>query len=134
MTQITVQDTMAELTTLSDRISTQVRWFAGGVVALLWGLLVTPPAGIRVSSAGLIAVGLLAVSVLFADFLQYSCGFMAVRRTHNTLLRVPDHVLSGYDTGDPRYVARTIFFWGKQILAVLTFLGLLAVLLPGLLR
>ncbi len=131
---VTIQDTMTQLDWLSDRISTQVRWFAAGVVVLLWGLLVAPPTTVRLSSSALIFVGLLAVSVLFLDFLQYAFGYLSVRHLHEEILRTPDAALPGYDTDDPRYQARTAFFWAKQVFAVATFFGLFAALLPGLLK
>lgn len=129
---VTVKDTMAQMDWLSDRISTQVRWFAAGVVALVWGLLLTPPTSVRPWHAALISVGLLAVSVLFFDFLQYAAGYLSVRRLHRAILGAPDQRVAGYDPNDPWYRARTGLFWIKQGFAVATFVGLLVALLPGL--
>ena len=134
MARLTVQDTMAQLDWLTDRISTQVRWFAAAVVALIWGLLLAPPATFRLWPAALLSVGLLAVSVLFVDFLQYAVGFIAVRRQHQRLLDAPSAAAEGYDARDPWYRARADFFWAKQGLAVATFLGLLFALIPPLAR
>ena len=129
---VTTQDTHAQLDWLSDRISTQVRWFAAGVLALVWGLLVTPPASLKLSPRILLVVALLAVSVLFFDFLQYAVGYLSVQRTHREILKAPEHSVSGFDTTDFCYRARRVFFWTKQVMAVLTFAGLIAAILPGL--
>jgi hypothetical protein len=129
---MTIQDTSTQLDWLSDRISTQVRWFAAGVVALVWGLLVTPPATVKLSPRVLLVVALFAVSVLFFDFLQYAVGYLSVRHLHREILGAPDQSVAGFDTTDPRYRARLFFFWLKQAMAVLTFAGLIAAILPGL--
>jgi hypothetical protein len=117
---------------LSDRISTQVRWFAAGVLALVWGLLVTPPATLKLPPRALLVVALLAISVLFFDFLQYAFGFLSVRRLHREIIGAPDRQVAGFDTTDPCYRARFCFFWIKQAMAILTFTVLLAAVLPGL--
>jgi hypothetical protein len=134
MAPVTLQDTISQLDWLSDRISTQVRWFAAGVVALVWGLLVTPPVSIRLSASALMCVGLLAVSVLFADFLQYAVGFLSVRRLHKEILSSPEKSLPGFDTSDPLYQARTVLFWVKQMLGIATFVSLVMTSLSAFLK
>jgi hypothetical protein len=129
---VTTQDTGAQMDWLSERISTQVRWFAAGVLALVWGLLVTPPEALKLSPQVLLVVALLAVSVLFFDFLQYAVGYLSVHHLHREILRAPDHSVAGFDTTDLRYRARRLFFWLKQAMAVLTFAGLISAILPGL--
>jgi hypothetical protein len=131
---LTTQHTMSDLDWLSDRISTQVRWFAAGVVGLVWGLLVTPPAALRLSSSVLLVVALLAISVLFFDFLQYAAGYLAVRRLHREILETPGQAVAGFNTRDLCYCARHFFFWTKQAIAILTFIGLIAALVPGFLK
>jgi hypothetical protein len=129
---VTTQDTTAQLEWLSDRISTQVRWFAVGVLALVWGLLVTPPVTLKLPPQALLVVALLAVSVLFFDFLQYAVGYLSAHRLHREILETPGQSLAGFDRKDPWRRARFFFFWTKQVMAVLTFAGLIATVLPGL--
>jgi hypothetical protein len=123
---------MAQMDLLSDRISTQIRWFAAGVIALIWGLLTTPPGSIRVPFHPLVVVGLLAVSVLFCDFLQYTAGYLSTRRLHRKLLDSPDQVIDGYDPRDLYRNIRFALFWIKQALAIVTFAVLAITLLRGL--
>jgi hypothetical protein len=134
MTPLTAKETSAELDWLTDRISTQVRWFAGGVVALVWGVLETPPKSIGLSSTALVLVGLSAVSILFFDFAQYVAAFVAARRSHNKLLETADQTLPGYDPTDLARRARTMFFWVKIVLTVLTFFGLFATVLAAVVK
>ena len=131
---VTLKDTMAQLDWLSDRISTQVRWFAAAVIGLVWGLLLTPPSTVHFLPSALTSVGMLAVTILFFDFLQYSCGYIATQRQHRRLLELPGQQAEGYDAQDPWYRARTDFFWVKQGFAVLTFFALLAAFIPGLVQ
>jgi hypothetical protein len=130
---VTAQDTMAQLDRLSDRISTHTRWVAGVILALIWGLIVTPPATIKLPFAALVWVGLLSVSALFVDFLQYACGYKATRQLHRIILDAPSQSVAGYNTDDPWYRAREKCFTLKQILIIVTFLALVATLLTGLL-
>jgi len=132
MAPMTAKDTMTEMASLSDRISTQVRWFAAGVVALIWGLLTTPPSSIRFPFLPLVVVGLLAVSVLFCDFLQYSAGYLSTWRLHRKIINSPNQTIDGYDARDPYRNTRFAFFWVKQMLAIVTFAVLAITLLRGL--
>ncbi len=106
----------------------------GGRSGARLGLLVTPPASLKLSPSVLLVVALFAVSVLFFDFLQYAVGYLSVRRLHREILGAPDRSVTGFDTTDPRYRARFFFFWLKQAMAVLTFAGLIAAVLPGLVK
>ncbi len=131
---VTLEDTIRDRDWLSDKLSTQARWFAGAVVLLLWGLISAPAPPVRLSATALVFVGLLAITVLFIDFLQYAAGYIATERLAREILRLEDRRIDGYDRREPFYRARRWCFWGKQIAAAVTFVALLVVLVPALVR
>lgn len=131
---VTLDKTMEDMNFNSDKISTQARWFAGGVVILLWGLITTKPPAVPLAPWTVALVGLLAVSVLFVDFCQYAFGYVSTRRLHRAILATDKREVEGYNTRDFAYRARTFCFYAKQVLAVATFIALLYALVPALIR
>lgn len=124
------KDTLQELQWLSDRVSTQVRIIALGVLALAWGLLVSPQTTVPINTRGLIAVGLLAIFVIVLDLAQYIAGYLNTLKHHRRLYR--EGIEEDYNRNEPLYRLRTRLFWAKQVLAGATFLVLIAVVLPAL--
>jgi len=122
------KETVAELQWLSDRISSQVRAIAIGVLAVAWAVLLSPPKDLPISPAAMLWVALV---TLVADLLQYVLGYINTRRHHQHLLR--ENIEEGYDASVPLYRARIGCFWGKQLLAAGAFVGLVYALLPALL-
>jgi len=127
---VTPKETLNELQWLSDRLSNQVRLVATGVLALCWGLIITPPATLGLSARALLVVSLLALATMVLDLLQYVVGYINTLGVHRRALRDAD---VAFDRSAPLYRLRMGLFWGKQILAGVAFLALLAVLLPSLL-
>ncbi len=126
------KDILEELQFLSDRISTQVRTLALGVLALTWGLLigesdVAKDIASQMKSQ-LLMIGGLSVLVMFADFLQYVFGYI---NTNDVLKRVEKSNLqeAKFDTSSFSYRLRKWFFLLKQWLTVVLVLWLLLVLI-----
>jgi hypothetical protein len=122
-----------DLTTVGDKISTQVRTIAVGLLALVWlvltggdhapSLLGTP------SRPLLVFVALLCILTLVFDYLQYLCGWLssdAVRKKADA--ESLDETSFNYD--DVRYRLRNGFFWLKQILAMVSVVLVLIALVP----
>ncbi len=134
MASVTLKSTVEELQWLSDRLSAQARIIAVGVLAMAWGLLITPPESLRpISAKALLAVALVALLTLVADMLQYVAGYVSVKRRKDSLLRQGAEEGDGYDVREWRYDLRTSLFKAKIALAIIAFLALLAAVLPSLL-
>jgi hypothetical protein len=117
-----LEDIIEELQFLSDRISTQVRTIAVSLVVLVWALLMggkdapfTPSA---VERSRLLAVAVLAIAAMFADYLQYFFGYLSADSTRKTAEAAPSKS-ADYKYDDPRYQLRGGLFWGKQLLLVI---------------
>lgn len=125
------QHTLQEIQWLSDRVSTQVRTIALGILAVAWALLITPAKMPGISGKGLLLVCLLAILVVVVDLAQYVAGYLNTLRLHRRLLR--EGIEDYYDRGAPFYQVRVGLFWAKQILAFVAFFALVLVVHPGLL-
>jgi len=128
-----VKDIVEELQWVSDRISTQVRTLGVGLIAITWGLLIGQP-----QIAGplpewikkhLLIIGLLALSAMVFDFLQYICAY---RHARASLSEMEDKELreTEYDYTAWSYRFRTLFFWVKQLLIGVACIWFLAVIIP----
>src|SRR5437016_7123714 len=104
MATTSTKETVVELQWLSDRISSQVRAIALGVLAVAWAVLLSPPKDLSISSAAMLWVALIALLTLVADLLQYVLGYINTRRHHQHLLR--ENIEEGYDASVPLYRAR----------------------------
>ena len=112
----TKQSVMENLDWVTDRLSNQVRTVAIGVLALSWGLLVgNSTAAKAVSEQQLLMIGLLAVVVMFCDFLQYVFGYQNTFRLYQSMQQ------QGLETArypdDWFYRGRKFCFYAKQWLA-----------------
>ena len=119
------------LVQVSDRISTQVRTLAIGVLAILWALWTTDSAAARNISGYLRYQGFwlaaVAVLALLSDFGQYVSGYV------NSLLvkkRMEDQKVDKalLDYSAPLYVCQNILFFVKQALVAICTIWLLIVL------
>lgn len=129
---VTTQETLQELQWLSDRISTQVRIIALGILATAWALLVNPPAAIAINPRGLLWAMLFSILIAIADLAQYLAGYLNTRRHHRRLLK--DQTETDFDRRAPLYRLRLQLFWAKQAMTALAFLTLLATIIPPLIR
>jgi hypothetical protein len=119
MATVSTKETREELQWLSDKLSAQVRLIALGMLAVSWGLLVSPPQGVNVSARGLLVVAILALLTMIVDMLQYVVGYANTRRHHRRLIR--ENIEEGYDPEAPLYRFRIRLFWAKQILVGVAF-------------
>lgn len=71
-----------DLDFVTDRLSTQVRQLALGVLAVVWALLVAAKSELRLdwSPVLLLALAGLSILTLLVDFLQYVAAYFASRR------------------------------------------------------
>lgn len=125
------KDVLDELTSVSNRLSTQVRTVALGILALTWGLLVGDSTAAKDISShwrgNLVALGGLAVFVMFLDFLQYVAGYRNVR----ALLRKMEKEgleEARYDDTSWSWRLRLFFFNAKQWALAINVTWLLIVL------
>jgi len=109
-----------ELNFVSDKLSSEVRTTALGALALSWGLLVgeskTAQAVANDLKWNLLAVGGLAVLVLFFDFLQYFAGYLSARKAFRDVYKNDKGIEVGqYDDKAFSYRLRRFFFFAKMI-------------------
>jgi hypothetical protein len=117
----TLDNTYEELQFISDRISTQVRWLAAGVIALVWLFLAggkeSPALPLPPNRKILITAAGGAILALLLDYLQYLFGYASTMRA---LRKAED--AGGKDVTftytSLLYRLRVFFFWAKQIVAV----------------
>lgn len=125
------KDVLDQLTSLSDRLSTQVRTVALGILALTWGLLVGDSTAAKEISfhwrGNLVALGGLAVLVMFLDFLQYVAGYHNVRALQK---RMEKEGLdeAKFDDASWSWKLRLFFFNAKQWALAINVTWLLIVL------
>jgi len=106
-----------QLTTLSDRISTQVRTLSLGVLAMAWLFLSkdksAPQLSISQHEVQLAGIALLAILALVSDLVQYQIGYRYTLRHLRDAERTNATSVT-YDKKDLAYKARSAFFYAKQ--------------------
>ena len=118
------------LDALTDRLSTQVRTIALGILALAWALLSgRSDAAESVSGmwkSHLVFVAWLSILVMFLDFLQYVAGY---RDTRNLLDRMEREGKDEAQYNEKSFwrKARESFFISKQLVLGLAVLWLLVI-------
>ncbi len=129
----TKEQVLKELDFVTDRLSSQVRTTALGVLALSWGLLVgetkvflTLSPELRIA---LLRAGVAAVLVLFFDFLQYLFGFWGTMVVYRTGEKSGNFI---YKYRDWRWVARAVFFVLKLLLTFVAVIYLVVTIMPKL--
>ncbi|MFN7943396.1 MAG: hypothetical protein U0X73_17520 [Thermoanaerobaculia bacterium] len=114
----------------TDRLSTQTRQVAFGVLALFWALVVgETPEHVAVPRRGLLAIAVLALGALLADFLQYLSAYVASQQARRSLA---PGAAAPYDTRWISYRLRVCFFFIKIGLVVLAASALIALLMKAL--
>ena len=133
--ELPIQRVYDDLDFVTDRISTQVRTIALGVLALAWLFLAggkeTPALGLQQSVRSLLGVAALAVGALLCDYLQYVAGYLAansVRQRAETAKKAT----ALYNYRDVRYGLRKVLFWLKQGLAAAATVWMLSLLMRAL--
>jgi len=116
-----------ELDWLSDRISTLLRAVAAGIIALVWGLLVTEPRNLTFDRRYLVAVALAALLAMLIDLGQYAFGYANTTAYLHRLSQGEE--IAGYNRKDFLYRCREKCFWGKLIPLGLAFSGFLVLVL-----
>jgi hypothetical protein len=124
-------DILKELDFVTDRLSTQVRSVALGVLAFSWGLIVSDS---RVAQdlrelliKNLVGIGAAAIVVMLFDFLQYLAGYSNTMKAYKEMesLRT-DH--AEYDEDNKFFKLRKFFFYAKIVGVTLTVLWLVGAL------
>ncbi len=126
-----IKEIIEELRFISDRLSTQVRMVALGLLAITWTILVGESSFLRKLSEGLgrslLLVAVLSIFVLLVDFLQYVIGYIYVDKTRKAA-EAKGLMEIDYDPGSLLLRSRFILFWTKQFALVVTLVFFLAVL------
>src|SRR5258708_29323662 len=120
------KDIVARLDVLTDKLSTQVRTLALGVLASSWGFLIgdtvkSLPSWLK---GRLVTIGILAVTVLLLDLLQYIFGFLVAQRAHRAIEKAKSSGQQDpsvdYDSNDWAFRMSLVLFWGKVALLAMT--------------
>ena len=123
-------DVLKELGDVTDRLSSQVRTTAIAILAVAWGILIgDSPAAKALSSERkpiLVLLGIMAVLVLFLDFLQYLAGYFSTRGLLRKI-EESDATEGEYNYRGTAWRLRLWLFWVKQVLLIITVLVLFVV-------
>jgi hypothetical protein len=132
----TTKDIYAELDFLSDRLSTQIRTLALGVLAIVWlflaGLKDSPALRLASSTRPLVGIGLLCIIGILFDYLQYLFGYWATLDAKKSAEASTTKTAS-YDYDDWRWRARMWCFRLKQVVTVGASVWLLTLILAAVL-
>jgi len=133
-----IKDIIEELQFISDRISTQVRTIALGLLAIAWAILVGDSTFLRKLSEGLgknlLLIACLSIFVLLLDFLQYVVAYIYVDQVRNAAEELKKEDSKNGESNEIDYPVSTLrkfrsaFFWAKQIVLVVTLVFFLLVL------
>lgn len=120
-----------ELDFLTDRLSSQVRAIALGLIAITWGLLI---GDVKLNSVisrdqryGLLSICAIALFALFLDFLQYMFGYWYVNflRKKMNIAKVDEYEKNEKDL---RWQGRYFFFYAKQAFLVVAVVWLIVIM------
>lgn len=123
MTGVTVplNSVYEDLKQVGDRISTQVRGIAFGLLALAWLFLTggdrAPTLSSPPSRTLLVWVAVVSIITLVVDYFQYLMGYLNSSSVRIAAEKAGETKIQ-YDYRDIRYRLRTFFFWLKQLLAM----------------
>jgi hypothetical protein len=122
-----------ELQSLSDRLSTQVRTIAIGLLAVSWTILVGESTTLRALAENLrprlLIVICLSVGTLVVDFLQYFFGYLEVNKTRRAAENAGKSGAE-YDYRSIFWILRSFLFWLKQIAVLVASILFIALLIP----
>lgn len=129
MLTIKIKDVIEELRFLSDRISTQVRTIAIGLIGITWGLLIGKSGFVGHLKIKLLWVGSFALLAMFLDFLQYFCGYICTDNVRKGMEKEKKEE-GIYDYRSWLYRLRSWFFWLKQIILIIVVVCFFVIVLP----
>jgi hypothetical protein len=112
-----ISEVLEQLGKLSDRISTQVRTVAFGILIITWGLLIGKFKDFEITDnvkKNLIVIGAIAIGTMFLDFLQYFCGYKNTKALFDEMER-ENKTEGQFNKETWSYKLRESLFWIKQI-------------------
>ncbi len=119
---IKLEKVIEEYKFASDKISTQVRTLALGIIALIWLLLIGKDLPFTLTSSvkgQFIIVGFICLLVLIADFVQYLFFFFFANSTIDKAEEMGQEKIK-YNYKDYRYAGCKVFFHVKLILLTIS--------------
>lgn len=126
-----IAEVVEELRFISDRISTQVRTLALGLLAISWAILVGDSSFLKQLSEqfgrNLLLIAAMSIFVLLLDFLQYVAAYAYVDGVRKKA-ESQGKAETDYPTGGLWRGLRSLFFWTKQAVLVVTLVWFLTVL------
>jgi hypothetical protein len=112
-----IEEIILEKNDVTDRISTQVRIIAVGLLATTWSLLIGKVNifinTIQSYRVHFILISIISVIVLMFDFLQYECKYLNIKKKIK-LMNDKDLTKADYDE-DIYYKLSVVFFVTKQL-------------------
>ncbi len=112
------QKIIEDLNFISDRMSTQIRTIALGLLATTWGLLIgRSEVATDIADklkVNLIIIGAIAILTMCFDFLQYLFGYLESSDLLNKMEKGTQEE-GKYKRSSLFYCLRKSFFWVKQI-------------------
>ena len=124
---VTRDKVVEELNFVTDKLSTQVRTTALGIVVFVWGLLLGQPSATediaREWKRHLVGIGGAAVLVMFVDFLQYVAAYVNVKSLYDRRGSTGE-----YDDSSISYKVRLYLFYAKILLLIVVVVWLVCVL------
>lgn len=121
----------------SDKVSTQIRAVAIGLLIAVWGVLIGETKSTSIAGSALknhlLWIALIALSAMFCDFLQYLFGYA----NNTALLHQMDKDKIDeiqYDYSDWRYKGQRYCFWSKIIITSISFIYFIIVVAPYLVK
>lgn len=112
-----IEEIISEKNDVTDRISTQVRIIAVGLLATTWSLLIGKVNifinTIQSYRVHFILISIISVIVLMFDFLQYECKYLNIKEKIK-LMNNKDLTKADYDE-DIYYKLSVVFFVTKQL-------------------
>jgi len=122
---------ITELDFVTDKISSQVRTVAIGVLALAWGLLIGESSTAKAITVHikwhLLLAGAAAIFTMFLDFLQYVVGYQSTLALYKEM-KAAGVEEGQFDTKSSLYRLRGFLFNAKIWALIATVLWLLGVL------
>lgn len=124
---------LEDLNFTADRLSSQVRAIAIGLLGVTWAILIGESTLFKQLSHDLgqwlFRVGILSILALFFDFLQYASGYAYSDHLRKNLEAKKLKELD-YDYRHPLWRLRRTMFWLKQITVVIAVVLFIWVLIP----
>ena len=126
-----LKDVYSDLDFATDRLSTQVRTLALGVLALVWTFLSAAKEVIPLKLGGskepLVLIGALCVLALLLDLLQYVAFYISANGVRKQAEKAKSDEAE-YDEKSAARIAQNSLFWAKQLAMIGAAVWLLALI------